>query len=119
MSQEHKILCLKHYFERICLSMPSGYVSFQRKVLPLEHPTASYPDTDFWSNSSVSLCPFEVRIYGIPLQLFMQGLACMFIFYILIVSFAFEKIMPYWFAFSLARSCALASLKISNEVPLK
>ncbi|KAJ6420376.1 hypothetical protein OIU84_027842 [Salix udensis] len=61
--QENKIKCIMHYFERICSSMPEGFVSFEKKVLPLEQLPlcVSYPEADFWSKSVVSLCPFEVR----------------------------------------------------------
>uniref|UniRef100_A0A6N2K799 poly(ADP-ribose) glycohydrolase n=1 Tax=Salix viminalis TaxID=40686 RepID=A0A6N2K799_SALVM len=64
--QEDKIKCITHYFERICSSMPEGFVSFERKVLPLEQLPlrVSYPEADFWSKSVVSLCPFEVHSTG-------------------------------------------------------
>ena len=62
-SQENKIKCLVHYFERVCLCTPTGFVSFERKVLPLEQSSVCtcYPDTDFWSKSTVPLCSFEVK----------------------------------------------------------
>ncbi|XP_010277846.1 PREDICTED: poly(ADP-ribose) glycohydrolase 1-like isoform X1 [Nelumbo nucifera] len=65
--QEHKIKCLIHYFERICSHMPMGCVSFERKVLPLnpDHSVISYPSSDFWSRSAVSLCHFEVLHSGL------------------------------------------------------
>ncbi|KAF9663112.1 hypothetical protein SADUNF_Sadunf17G0004600 [Salix dunnii] len=64
--QENKIKCIMHYFERICSSMPEGFVSFERKVLPLEQLPlcVSYPEANFWSKSVVSLCPFEVHSTG-------------------------------------------------------
>ncbi|XP_038711259.1 poly(ADP-ribose) glycohydrolase 1-like isoform X1 [Tripterygium wilfordii] len=61
-NQEHKIKCIIHYFERIYVSMPKGYVSFERKVLPYGQYLSciSYPDAEFWSKSATLLCPFEV-----------------------------------------------------------
>ncbi|GAB2217942.1 hypothetical protein Droror1_Dr00001156 [Drosera rotundifolia] len=61
-SQENKIKCLVHYFERIFSRMPSGYVSFERKVLPLEQNAVpvTYPSIDFWGKSTIPLCHFEV-----------------------------------------------------------
>ncbi|XP_068665005.1 poly(ADP-ribose) glycohydrolase 1-like [Aristolochia californica] len=61
-SQEHKLKCLKHYFERICSSMPMGSVSFERKVLPLGQSDfgVAYPDINFWSKSVAPLCSFLV-----------------------------------------------------------
>ena len=49
--------------------MPAGFVSFERKVLPLEHkqPFVTYPTADYWANSAVPLCRFEV-IYGLGLN---------------------------------------------------
>lgn len=43
--------------------MPAGYVSFERKLLPLERPSlsTSYPNADFWSTSLIPLCRFEVK----------------------------------------------------------
>ncbi|XP_077225289.1 poly(ADP-ribose) glycohydrolase 1-like isoform X2 [Tasmannia lanceolata] len=66
-SQEHKIKCLIHYFERICLHMPMGVVSFERKVLPSKYSPLCilYPDAEFWSKSSVSLCSLEVSLSGL------------------------------------------------------
>ncbi|GMH29695.1 hypothetical protein Nepgr_031538 [Nepenthes gracilis] len=66
-NQESKIKCLIHYFERICLCMPSGFVSFERKLLSLKriHPLVSYPYADFWGISVVPLCQFEVRRSGL------------------------------------------------------
>lgn len=60
--QENKIRCIIHYFERIFSHMPIGFVSFERKVLPLEHlpQCISYPKAEFWSNSVIPLCCFEV-----------------------------------------------------------
>ncbi|KAJ9187182.1 hypothetical protein P3X46_002667 [Hevea brasiliensis] len=65
-NQENKIMCIVHYFERICSCAPVGFVSFERKVLPLEQiPTCiSYPDADFWSKSVAPLCSFEVHNSG-------------------------------------------------------
>ncbi|KAH9619072.1 hypothetical protein KSS87_001881 [Heliosperma pusillum] len=66
-SHENKIKCLTHYFERISSCTPTGFVSFERKVLSLEPslPLVSYPDTNLWSKSHVSLCPFEVCSSGL------------------------------------------------------
>lgn len=54
------------YFRRICLQMPTGSVSFERKLLSLEHHPRqsflSYPYADFWTNSTIPLCPFQVTI---------------------------------------------------------
>ncbi|RWR96705.1 hypothetical protein CKAN_02610300 [Cinnamomum micranthum f. kanehirae] len=65
-SQENKIKCLVHYFERVCLCTSTGFVSFERKVLPLEQNSVCtcYPDTDFWSKSTVPLCSFEILHSG-------------------------------------------------------
>lgn len=43
--------------------MPEGFVSFGRKVLPLEHNPLSipYPKASFWSKSEIPLCRFEVK----------------------------------------------------------
>ncbi|XP_058094390.1 poly(ADP-ribose) glycohydrolase 1-like isoform X2 [Magnolia sinica] len=66
-SQEHKIKCIIHYFKRICLCMPMGFVSFERKVLPLKHSPFCivYPDADFWSKSIAPLCSFKVLHSGL------------------------------------------------------
>ncbi|XP_062170299.1 poly(ADP-ribose) glycohydrolase 1-like isoform X2 [Alnus glutinosa] len=66
-SQENKIRCIIHYFERICSDMPVGLVSFERKVLPLErHPLCiSYPESKFWRNSVIPLCRVEVQNSGL------------------------------------------------------
>ncbi|XP_074292065.1 poly(ADP-ribose) glycohydrolase 1-like [Silene latifolia] len=66
-SHENKIKCLIHYFERISSCTPVGFVSFERKVLSLEPnlPCVCYPDTNVWSKSRVSLCPFEVCSSGL------------------------------------------------------
>ncbi|XP_041013592.1 poly(ADP-ribose) glycohydrolase 1 isoform X1 [Juglans microcarpa x Juglans regia] len=66
-SQENKIRCIIHYFERICSYIPMGYVSFERKVLALEHrpPCIPYPKDTFWSNSVIPLCRFEVQNSGL------------------------------------------------------
>ncbi|KAL4604399.1 hypothetical protein ACB092_09G137200 [Castanea dentata] len=65
--QENKIRCIVHYFERIFSHMPIGFVSFERKVLPLEHlpQCISYPKAEFWSNSVIPLCCFEVQNSGL------------------------------------------------------
>jgi poly(ADP-ribose) glycohydrolase len=62
--QENKIRCIIHYFERIFSHMPIGFVSFERKVLPLDHSPQciSYPKAEFWSNSVIPLCCFEVAM---------------------------------------------------------
>ncbi|KAG5530344.1 hypothetical protein RHGRI_025324 [Rhododendron griersonianum] len=67
VQQENKIKCITHYFERICSHMPVGVVSFERKVLPLEHspPCVSYPKADYWSKSSIPLCCFKVCRSGL------------------------------------------------------
>ncbi|KAG9132799.1 hypothetical protein Leryth_026317 [Lithospermum erythrorhizon] len=61
--QRNKIKCIVHYFERICSEMPTGNVSFERKVTPLEYKSSrlSYPNARFWRKSTVPLCRFEVR----------------------------------------------------------
>ncbi|XP_021774731.1 poly(ADP-ribose) glycohydrolase 1-like [Chenopodium quinoa] len=66
-NQEHKIKCIVHYFERIHSCLPTGFVSFERKVLPLEHnlPLVSYPTADFWANSIAPLCLFEIFPSGL------------------------------------------------------
>ncbi|GKU92299.1 hypothetical protein SLEP1_g6047 [Rubroshorea leprosula] len=66
-SHESKIKCIVHYFERICSQMPSGFVSFERKLLSLEyHPLhISYPKADFWGKSAIPLCPFEAHSSGL------------------------------------------------------
>ncbi|CAA0833933.1 Probable poly(ADP-ribose) glycohydrolase 2 [Striga hermonthica] len=67
-AHENKIKCLVHYFERVCKNMPSGNVSFERKVLPLRRNSSSdivYPEADFWSKSNNSLCRFEVHTSGL------------------------------------------------------
>ncbi|XP_068314342.1 poly(ADP-ribose) glycohydrolase 1-like [Pyrus communis] len=65
--QENKIRCIIHYFERISFHMPEGFVSFERKVLPLEHDplSISYPKASFWSKSDIPLCRFEVHSSGL------------------------------------------------------
>ncbi|XP_043711714.1 poly(ADP-ribose) glycohydrolase 1-like isoform X2 [Telopea speciosissima] len=66
-SQEHKIKCIIHYFERISSCMPTGCVSFERKLLSGKHVpfSVSYPDTEFWSKSAIPLCHFEVSHSGL------------------------------------------------------
>ncbi|XP_018679624.2 poly(ADP-ribose) glycohydrolase 1-like isoform X1 [Musa acuminata AAA Group] len=65
--QEQKVRCLVHFFERICLRMPTGYVSFERKVLPRESSDhgVTYPTSANWSTSTVPLCSFEVFSSGL------------------------------------------------------
>ncbi|KDP29542.1 hypothetical protein JCGZ_19255 [Jatropha curcas] len=64
--QENKIKCILHYFERICSNTSVGFVSFERKVLPLEQlpKSIAYPKADFWNKSAAPLCPFEVHNSG-------------------------------------------------------
>lgn len=64
--QENKIKCIVHYFERICSSKPSNYVSFERKVLsPEKKPSVvPLPSTDSWANSVAPLCKFKVFSTG-------------------------------------------------------
>ncbi|XP_072970756.1 poly(ADP-ribose) glycohydrolase 1-like isoform X3 [Typha angustifolia] len=66
-SQEQKIKCLVHYFERICMHIPTGSVSFERKMLSLQNSShgISYPGPADWENSNVSLCPFKVLPLGL------------------------------------------------------
>lgn len=49
--------------------MPSGSVSFERKVLPLENHSLcmSYPNADFWSSSLIPLSWFEVKMVTITI----------------------------------------------------
>ncbi|KAK7308883.1 hypothetical protein RJT34_05194 [Clitoria ternatea] len=65
--QENKIWCIVHYFQRISSDMPTGVVSFERKVLPFENDSVhiSYPDAGFWALSVVPLCRFEVHSSGL------------------------------------------------------
>ncbi|XP_021774871.1 poly(ADP-ribose) glycohydrolase 1-like [Chenopodium quinoa] len=60
--QENKLKCITHYFERICSSRPSNYVSYERKVLsPEQNPSVvPLPSTDFWANSAAPLCEFKI-----------------------------------------------------------
>ncbi|XP_024374113.1 poly(ADP-ribose) glycohydrolase 1 isoform X2 [Physcomitrium patens] len=60
-SIEHKLLCLLHYFERVCQNMPEGVVSFERKVISLQN--LKYSNT-FWSSSTTSICPLTVVVDG-------------------------------------------------------
>lgn len=64
--QENKIKCIMHYFERVCNGMPSGVVSFERKVLPFKDNSFPivYPKASFWSESRIPLCPFKVMETG-------------------------------------------------------
>ncbi|KAK6138620.1 hypothetical protein DH2020_027645 [Rehmannia glutinosa] len=66
-NQENKIKCIVHYFEKVCSDMPKGNVSFERKVLPLMNSPSNivYPEADFWSNSTISLCRMEVHTTGL------------------------------------------------------
>ncbi|XP_017623444.2 poly(ADP-ribose) glycohydrolase 1-like isoform X1 [Gossypium arboreum] len=68
-SQENKVRCIICYFQRICLQMPTGSVSFERKLLSLEHHPwqsfLSYPYADFWTKSTIRLCPFQVHSSGL------------------------------------------------------
>lgn len=59
---ENKIKCIVHYFKRISSDMPTGLVSFERKVLPLEDSPlcVTYPKANVWSKSAAPLCYFEV-----------------------------------------------------------
>ena len=62
--RENKIRCLLHYFERVCQCMPTGFVSFERKVLPRGHKHnphyVSYPEAEYWAKSTTPLCSVEV-----------------------------------------------------------
>ncbi|EFJ37347.1 hypothetical protein SELMODRAFT_77537 [Selaginella moellendorffii] len=60
-SQQHKMLCLLHYFERVCQGMPHGMVSYERKVLL---PWQTSDILRFWSTSRVPLCKFQVSATG-------------------------------------------------------
>uniref|UniRef100_A0A7N0TPR5 poly(ADP-ribose) glycohydrolase n=1 Tax=Kalanchoe fedtschenkoi TaxID=63787 RepID=A0A7N0TPR5_KALFE len=64
---EHKIKCITNYFERISFCMPSGRVSFERKVLPLAPcpQEVSFPGVNMWSKSDVPLCRFLVYNSGL------------------------------------------------------
>ncbi|OEL21293.1 Poly(ADP-ribose) glycohydrolase 1 [Dichanthelium oligosanthes] len=66
-SQEHKVRCLAHYFERVTASTPTGFLSFERKVLPLHPASGGITDAglDAWMKSSVPLCPFRVISSGL------------------------------------------------------
>lgn len=60
-SHEHKLMCLLHYFERVCEAMPDGVVSFERKVIP----TQNVRDGNaFWSARRAPLCPLRVVADG-------------------------------------------------------
>ncbi|KAG0546697.1 hypothetical protein BDA96_01G016500 [Sorghum bicolor] len=65
-SQEQKVRCLVHYFERVTDSTPTGFVSFERKVLPRQPVSdgITYPDIHAWSASSAPLCQFRVFSSG-------------------------------------------------------
>lgn len=60
-SNEHKLLCLLHYFERVCSNMPQGVVSYERKCIPAQNLKEG---NAFWSGSSVPLCPLTVIADG-------------------------------------------------------
>ncbi|CAF1865740.1 BnaCnng33150D [Brassica napus] len=66
--RENKIRCLLHYFERVCQCMPTGFVSFERKVLPRGHKHnphyVSYPDAEYWAKSTTPLCSVEIHTSG-------------------------------------------------------
>uniref|UniRef100_A0A0D9W196 poly(ADP-ribose) glycohydrolase n=1 Tax=Leersia perrieri TaxID=77586 RepID=A0A0D9W196_9ORYZ len=66
-SQEQKVRCLVHYFDRVTASTPTGSVSFERKVLhrcPVSD-SITYPDMDAWMKSGVPLCTFRVFSSGL------------------------------------------------------
>ncbi|XVF86196.1 hypothetical protein PTKIN_Ptkin18bG0021000 [Pterospermum kingtungense] len=63
-SQENKVRCIVHYFQRISSQMPTGFVSFERKLLSLQS-LVSYPNADFWTKSTIPLCPFQVHSSGL------------------------------------------------------
>ncbi|XP_048609980.1 probable poly(ADP-ribose) glycohydrolase 2 isoform X2 [Brassica napus] len=67
MKQESKIRCIVHYFERVCQCMPRGFVSFERKVLPLEYNPnyVSYPEAEYWAKSTTPLCSVQVHSTGV------------------------------------------------------
>ena len=60
-SNEHKLLCLLHYFERVCSNMPQGVVSYERKLIPAQNLKEG---NAFWSGSSAPLCPLTVIADG-------------------------------------------------------
>ncbi|XP_047318672.1 poly(ADP-ribose) glycohydrolase 1-like [Impatiens glandulifera] len=66
-NMEHKVRCIMNYFERLYNSMPTGTVSFERKVLSLESSPRNvcYPKVDDWSNSLLPLCQFEAYNLGL------------------------------------------------------
>ncbi|KAG8098918.1 hypothetical protein GUJ93_ZPchr0013g35075 [Zizania palustris] len=66
-SQEQKVRCLVHYFNRVTASTLSGSVSFERKVLPCHAVSAgiTYPDMDAWMKSGAPLCAFRVFSSGL------------------------------------------------------
>ena len=74
-SQEHKVRCIAHYFERVTASTPAGFVSFERKVLPRGSLSGgvTYPDSDAWMKSSVPLCPFRVSGFICSILVLLQG----------------------------------------------
>uniref|UniRef100_A0A0D9W197 poly(ADP-ribose) glycohydrolase n=1 Tax=Leersia perrieri TaxID=77586 RepID=A0A0D9W197_9ORYZ len=73
-SQEQKVRCLVHYFDRVTASTPTGSVSFERKVLhrcPVSD-SITYPDMDAWMKSGVPLCTFRKMRNKKPLKLTLQ-----------------------------------------------
>uniref|UniRef100_A0A1J3DRV9 poly(ADP-ribose) glycohydrolase n=1 Tax=Noccaea caerulescens TaxID=107243 RepID=A0A1J3DRV9_NOCCA len=66
-SHESKIRCIMHYFERVCSCLPTGNVSFERKVLPAKYHNSltTAPEADFWSKSDIFLCAFKVHPSGL------------------------------------------------------
>ncbi|XP_010522260.1 PREDICTED: poly(ADP-ribose) glycohydrolase 1 isoform X2 [Tarenaya hassleriana] len=66
-NQESKIRCIMCYFERVFSCMPTGFVSFERKVIPAEYcySSATSPEADFWSKSALPLCAFKVHTSGL------------------------------------------------------
>ncbi|MQM06150.1 hypothetical protein Taro_038971 [Colocasia esculenta] len=67
LSQEAKLKCLIHYFERVCSNIPANFVSYERKVLSVEYSSqcTSYPDVVFWQKSVAPLCSFKVSPSGL------------------------------------------------------
>ncbi|EFJ33511.1 hypothetical protein SELMODRAFT_84118 [Selaginella moellendorffii] len=61
-SAKHKIICLLHYFQIVCESVPQGMISYERKVLSLEQEMED--PLSFWSSSSRPLCQILVMEDG-------------------------------------------------------
>lgn len=63
-NQEQKMICIVHYFSRVCQEMPKGMVSYERKVLgrrgSCESCKVLEPDENYWSSSLLPLCPVQV-----------------------------------------------------------